>query len=175
MTATSDRIRLRLLTGDADEMAELQRVLEAAPGYAQRVTGLPPGASDAQSTFSMLPPGKSYDDKFVYGIERDGSMVGCIDVVRGWPDDATAVLGLLLVDERLHRRGIGAAAYRLLEDIVTAWPECRRMRLNIVARNEAVALPFWTRMGFTPTGETKPHRYANVESTTAIYGKTLAR
>lgn len=36
-----------------------------------------------------------------------------------------------------------------------------------------VALPFWTRMGFTPTGAAKPHPYAQVEGTIAILVKAL--
>ena len=47
---------LRLLTGRAEEMTALQRVLEAAPTYFATVTGLPPGPAEAQSTFTALPP-----------------------------------------------------------------------------------------------------------------------
>ena len=67
-------LTLRALAGETEEMRELQRVLGEAPTYAQRITGLPPGKADAQSTYSALPEGKSYDDKFVFGIFR--SVVG---------------------------------------------------------------------------------------------------
>jgi len=175
----SDDVHLRLITGTPDQMAELQRVLEAAPGYAMRATGLPVGAADAQSTVTMLPDGKGYDDKFVFGIHRgddsDAPMVGCIDVVRGWPDHETAMLGLLIVDERLHGQGIGRAAYRRLEAFVATWPEIRRVRIGVLDLNAHVAMPFWLRMGFLPNGETKPHRYAQVEGTIAVLVKPLMR
>lgn len=61
-------VTLRLLRGGREEMSTLQRVLEAAPIYAERVTGVPPGQADAQSMYSALPPGKGYEDKFVLGI-----------------------------------------------------------------------------------------------------------
>jgi hypothetical protein len=48
-------VAIRLLTGDPAQMATLQHVLECAPKYAERVTGAPPGAADAQSTFTILP------------------------------------------------------------------------------------------------------------------------
>jgi hypothetical protein len=78
-------VKLHLLKGEPKEMAELQRVLEGAPNYAERVTGLPPGAAEAQSTFTIVPEGIGYSDKFVWGVMVDDGMVGCIDVIRGWP------------------------------------------------------------------------------------------
>jgi hypothetical protein len=74
-----------LLKGERSEMEELQRVLEEAPTYAQLVTGVPPGPADAQSTYTILPKGKSYEDKFVFAIYHGGKMVGCADFVRGYP------------------------------------------------------------------------------------------
>lgn len=165
---------LRLLHGEPDEMAALQRVLEAAPAYAERVTGAPPGRADAQSTYSVLPPGKGYEDKFVLGIEHDNRMVGCADLIRGYPDDDVALLGLLLIAEPFERRGIGAAAYGPIERCVRAWgPGCTRVRIGVVMTNASV-VPFKTKLGFVPTGEVKPYRYANVVSETRVPEKSLA-
>ena len=83
-------VTLRELNGERAEMADLQRVIEAAPRYAQLVTGVPPGQADAQSTYSILPEGKSYDDKFVFGIYLDDRMIGCVDLIRGYPNTSTA-------------------------------------------------------------------------------------
>ncbi|HEX4584898.1 MAG TPA: GNAT family N-acetyltransferase [Burkholderiaceae bacterium] len=163
----ADLVSLRLLQGEPSEMAELQRVLEAAPRYAELVTGVPPGRADAQSTYSILPEGKTYDDKFVFGIYLGGSMVGCADVIRGYPDAATATLGLLLIAEPFQRRGIGDAAYREIEARVLAWEPCDRIRIAVVGTNASV-IPFWQRLGFVPTGQTRPYRYGSVVSE-AIY------
>jgi hypothetical protein len=61
-TGTTGPLELRQLSGESHEMADLQRVLEQAPRYAQLVTGSPPGRADAQSTFTILPDGKTYAD-----------------------------------------------------------------------------------------------------------------
>lgn len=37
-----NNVVLKLLTGDRTEMEELQRVLESAPDYSHRITGVPP-------------------------------------------------------------------------------------------------------------------------------------
>lgn len=165
-------VTLRLLGGEPAEMAALQRVIEEAPAYAERVTGAPPGPADAQSTWTVLPEGKTYDDKFVFGILREGEMVGCVDLVRGWPDPGTAMLGLLLVSESHRGEGIGREAYRLVEEVVRGWGTCQRVRIGVVRTNARV-LPFWTGLGFEPTGEVKPYRYATVESETVILEKRV--
>lgn len=165
-------ITVRLLQGEPGEMAELQGVLEAAPTYARLVTGAPPGHADAQSTYSALPPGRSYEDKFVFGVYRDGRMVGCADLIRGYPDARTATLGLLLIAEPFQGQGIGRRAYRAIEAHARAWGTCTRMRIGVVRTNDR-AMPFWSKLGFTPSGEVKPYRHANVASQTTVLVKEL--
>jgi RimJ/RimL family protein N-acetyltransferase len=169
---TQESVTIRLLHGEPAEMRELQRVLEEAPTYAHRITGVPPGRADAQSTYTALPQGKSYDDKFVFGIYRAGETVGCADLIRGYPDFATALLGLLLVSEKYQRQGIGWNAYALIEQFIRGWRTCDRVRIGVVRTNEAI-LPFWTHLGFEPTGEIKPYRYGSVVSETVVLAKRL--
>jgi GNAT superfamily N-acetyltransferase len=165
-------VTLRVLLGEPDEMRELQGVLEEAPTYAQRITGLPPGKADAQSTYSALPEGKSYPDKFVFGIFRGPEMVGCADLIRGYPRPATAMLALLLVSERHQHQGIGRLGYGLLEQFVQDWAVCDRVRIGVVRTNEEV-IPFWIRLGFAATGELGPYRYASVSSEIVVFEKPL--
>jgi GNAT superfamily N-acetyltransferase len=164
-------IVLRPLSGEHAEMQALQRVLEGAPRYAERITGAPPGAADAQSAYSALPEGKSYDDKFVFGIYAGGEMIGCADVIRGWPRADTAHIGLLLVAEQHQRRGYGLAAYDAIEQEAHGWG-AKRMRIGVVRTNEEV-LPFWEKLGFAPTGEVKPYRYGPVVSEVLILEKGI--
>jgi len=172
MTEPSTAVRIQLLSGEPTEMAELQRVLEGAPVYADRVTGLPPGHSDAENLCMMLPDGKSYDDKFVYGVYRGTGMVGCADLIRGYPNARTAHIGLLLIAEQYQRQGLGRRAYELLEQIVRAWGTCEKVRIGVVGTNEDV-IPFWSRQGFQPTGEVRPYHYGRITSETFILEKLL--
>jgi RimJ/RimL family protein N-acetyltransferase len=165
-------VKLRLLKGEPEEMAELQRVLEGAPTYAERVTGYPPGAADAQSAFTILPEGVDHADKFVWGLITDEGMVGCIDVIRGWPSADTAHVGLFLIDEAHTRQGLGQAAFEALEAEVREWPGITSLRAAVVATNAEV-LPFWQRMGFAETGEVKPYRHDQLVSESIILAKKL--
>lgn len=150
----NDALTLRLLTGQAAEMAALQCVLEGAPGYFQTVTGGPPGGAEAQSTFTALPEGKTYEDKFVWGFYSGEAMIGCADVIRGYPVREKAVIGLLLLAESWQRRGFGRPFAALLERRIAAWPEIARLRIGVVATN-AGALAFWRRLDYRETGEVK--------------------
>lgn len=165
-------VTLRELNGERAEMADLQRVIEAAPRYAQLVTGVPPGQADAQSTYSILPEGKSYDDKFVFGIYLDDRMIGCVDLIRGYPNTSTAYLGLLLIAEPFQRRRFGGAAYEQVEAAILGWHSCNRVLLAVVRTNGQV-IPFWQKLGFSPTGETKPYRYGSVVSEHVFLAKAL--
>jgi GNAT superfamily N-acetyltransferase len=173
-SALRQAIAIRRLEGDAAELRELQRILEEAPGYARRVTGLPPGHADAQRVFAALPEGKTRADKFVFAIDRDHDMVGCAELIRGYPNPATAMLGLLLLSERQQRRGMGRRAYCLLEAFIRGWGSCERVRIGVVRTNEQVT-PFWTQLGFAPTGEVRPYRDGSVASEVLVFEKRLAR
>jgi GNAT superfamily N-acetyltransferase len=166
-------VTLRPLRGELDEMADLQRVLEGAPTYFELTTGHPPGAAEAQSLFTVLPPeGLDYADKFDWGIVTEAGLVGCIDVLRGWPTADTAHLGLMLISEDHVGQGIGRAAFEALEHEVRRWPGITRLRAAVVATNAQV-LPFWKRMGFTETGEVKPYVYDKLHSESIILAKHL--
>ncbi len=167
------KVTVRELTGEPSQMSALQGVLEAAPDYACRVTGYPPGNADAQSTFIALPDGKTYDDKFVYGIYLNHEMVGCADVIRGYLTEDTALIGLLLISERHQRQGIGKLAYSHLESAIRVWHGIKKIRIGVVITNDIV-LPFWKSLGFVETGEVKPYRYDKLESETLILEKRIS-
>lgn len=165
-------LTLRPLGNTPRGAALLQRVVEAAPRFAQLLSGAAPGPHEGEEILSLLPDGKTADDKFVYAVELDGVCIGCVDLIRGYPDAQTAHIGLLLLAQAYEGCGLGSASLARIETLVHAWPECSRLRVGIVERN-ARALAFWTRHGFAPTGETKPYGVDPIGSRVLIYAKPL--
>jgi len=147
-------LTLRLLSGEPAEMAALQCVLEAAPSYYQAVTGAPPQGALAQSTFTALPPDKSYDDKFVWGLYAADAMIGCADVIRGYPTRDKALIGLLLLAEPWQQRGLGRAFAALVEQAIGAWKEIATLRVGVAVSTPG-ALAFWRKLGYAEIGEVK--------------------
>jgi GNAT superfamily N-acetyltransferase len=166
-------VDLRLLTGQPCEMAALQKVLENAPAYAERVTGRPPADTEAQSLFNTLPAETTTDNKYVYGVMADGpNMVGCAEVIRGWPTASTAQIALLLLGETYQGHGLGQSIYHLVEAKVRSWPEIDMLRISVV-RSHTDVLPFWRRMGFTETGEVQRSVHDTLVSESIILTKPL--
>lgn len=159
--------------GDLDALQEL---IESDAGYTERITGYPPGEADAQSLLMMRPEGLAAGAKKVLGFWEGERLVAVVDLLRGYPDEHTAFIGLLEVHGQHQGRGAGAAAYRGVEEYVArAWPEVRTFRLAVVDTNAEQARGFWERQGFEATGEVKPYRYDELESTARLYEKQLDR
>lgn len=142
-----NEITLRKMYADKkDDVASLQSILEAAPSYSLTVDGSLPSPSAAQEMFEALPPGRNFDDKFVFEIRSQAGVVGCVDVIRGYPESHVAFIGLILLIESAQGQSYGPAALRLLESIATDW-KCTAMRIAVIDTNKR-ALAFWRREGF---------------------------
>ena len=108
----------------------------------------------------------------MFGIFAGKEMVGCIDLIRGYPTANAATLGLLLVAEQHQGVGIGCQAFTLLEQFARGWGSCDLIRLAVVMTNSEV-ISFWRKLGFSETGVTKPYCYGSVISQTIIMEKPL--
>ena len=151
---------------------ELQQVFKAAPAYWLRINGKPPGNLAAEETFRALPDGKSHDDKFVLGIFLGEEIIGCADLVRGYPNPESTMLGLLLLRETHQHMGLGRASYVAIENFVQSWKQIARMRIGVIAVNDVV-LPFWKKLGFVETGLRRPYHEGAVVSETIVLEKPL--
>ncbi|WP_410788842.1 GNAT family N-acetyltransferase [Kribbella sp. C-35] len=134
---------------DVQDVDGLQELIESDPGYTERITGYPPGESDAQSLLMMRPEGLAEDAKIVLGAFAGRDLVAVVDLLRGFPNEHTAFIGLLEVHWNHQSRGYGRTTYELVQRYVeTTWPEIRTMRLAVVDTNAQVATGFWQRQGF---------------------------
>ena len=149
-------VHLRRVHPTTEAIKLVQAVIDAAPEYSMLTCGGPPAPDSAAAVFEALPPGRDYQDKFVFSVFCDGEDVGIVDLIRGYPSESRAMLGLLLISESRQGTGIGGEAYSLVEQVVRGWPEIRSIRIGVVETNSKV-LPYWQRMGFVATGEVKPY------------------
>ena len=165
-------IHLKPLEETPKALADLQRVFEASSGYFIRLTGYPASGGEAQSALTALPPGMGYGDKFIFGVYANDERVGVADLIRGYPDRKTAMLGLLLLSEKVHGRGIGKAAYQAIETLISRWAGVETVRIGIVSTNDQV-IPFWEKMGFKDTGVRKPYHHDKVDGDTVVFEKKI--
>lgn len=83
---------------------------------------------------TALPPGRSFDDKFVYVLERDGHPEGMIDVIRGYPEPHVWYLGFIFLSVGVRGGGQGRRCLRALYDWVRAQGG-NAIRLGVVEPN----------------------------------------
>jgi GNAT superfamily N-acetyltransferase len=156
-------LRLRVLSGQ--DLPALRDLLETDPGYARRVTGHDPRPGDAEELLTVGPPGLPAERKVVLGAVDDDGLACVVDLLRGWPDPATAYIGLLQVHAARQRQGMGRRTHELLLDLVSGWPEVTRLRAVVVGTNAQEAEPFWSALGYRPTETPKPFTAGSVVTT----------
>ena len=169
---TKSDVELRPFTGAQLDVALVLRVLESQPAYALQSTGRPVEAADAVEFLFESPDGTADDDKLPFGVWRGDELVALLDVVRHWPRHGTLMIGLLLVDDRVQRTGVGSAAFSALLDLARTWPDVDRLRIGVLTTNTE-AIPFWKSVGFVATGEIKPYNHGTFEAEVAIYEREL--
>ncbi|MGI4982770.1 MAG: GNAT family N-acetyltransferase [Janthinobacterium lividum] len=128
------------------DRAGVSRIFREAPGYTELVEGRAPSEDDVDDFFNGKPESKDLADKTVFGLYDGPDMVGCADVIRAYPADDCAFIGLLLFSEARQNRGYGRAALSMIDEMAGVWGY-RKLQLAVVTRNLR-ALAFWQREGF---------------------------
>ena len=137
---------LRLYPESVEDVNKLQKILIAAPSYFIQLKGKHPGPDAAMEVLRKLPPGKTNNDKYVFAIQYDNEFIGCIDLVRDYPDSKTAFIGLLLFIESEQNKFHGPKALKQINSLAIQWG-CIKLRIAVIDKNQR-ALAFWKREGF---------------------------
>ncbi|RLZ04101.1 N-acetyltransferase, partial [Kocuria tytonicola] len=122
---------------------------------------------------SAAPPGFMGERKVDLGLLDGPVLVGIADVLRGYPAEHCAHIGLLLVRGDRHGRGLGRQLHRHVLDLVQTWPEVSTLRLGVVETNATSAVGFWEALGYTPTGETAPYENGSVRCQVTPYERPV--
>lgn len=146
-------ITLEFVPHTLENARRAQRIFEAAPTYERLVSDKDVSPDAGEEFFTGLPPGRTLDDKACFIIRCDDVDVGVIDCIRGWREVGFAHIGLFLIAESHHGRGIGTTAMRELEvRLMRTWPEAHTLRIAVI-ENNLVAFAFWKKLGYVDTGE----------------------
>ncbi len=136
----------------------LQRLFEKCQDYMLLVDGQPAAPNAAVEEFQDRPPGKSLEDKFLFGImDFRNELVGEMDALRAYPDESTWWIGLLLLDPAVRSRRIGEKVLEGFVGYVRA-KGGQAIMLGVVAENKN-AYRFWLRMGFEWVLDREPQHF----------------
>ena len=140
--------------------------------YSTAVDGVPKMKDGARHFLTALPPGCDRTQKHDFVVMEDGSTVGLVDVIDGYPKEGTMYIGLLAIVECRQRTGLGREVVRLLETYARDRLSASAILLGVVASN--LVIGFWEKMGFRLTGESRPYQGEAMTSTVSLMEKALA-
>lgn len=139
-------IEFRPMGDTAENATILFSLFSQAQQFHLIIDGRLPTLDAARTALSELPPGKAPRDKLFGGYWKDNEIIGCADLIRGYPETHVAFLGLLLFSESNQGIGFGPIALRQLFDQARSWG-CSELRLAVIDKNKR-ALGFWLSQGF---------------------------
>jgi RimJ/RimL family protein N-acetyltransferase len=93
-----------------------------------------------------MPPNTDVAKKSVFGFYAGADMIGCADVIRSYPANDCAWIGLLLFSEMHRGQGYGRDALALMIARAREWG-CSRLQLATLSTNLR-GVAFWQREGF---------------------------
>ena len=155
-----------------EDSGAIQGIWEKCLDYMLLVDGHPASPNAGEEEFHDLPPGKSADDKFVFGIvNQQNDLIGLLDVVRWYPDETTWWIGLLVLTPEVRSQGIGQKIVQGFAEYVRA-SGGRMIMLGVVDENR-LAYRFWNRMGFELHRKTEPRQFGDKTHTVNVMRQTL--
>lgn len=151
-----------------------QIVLENAQDYLMRVSGEIAGPHDGEEVFKALAESFDRESKYVLGVYQEDTMIGVVDCLIGFPEANKSHIGLLLLSERVQRKGMGTLVYSKLEEYLSQFSTIDTIRLSVVETNHSVT-SFWEKCGFEKTGIIKPYTNKKVVSRAIIMEKPFGK
>jgi ribosomal protein S18 acetylase RimI-like enzyme len=127
---------------------------------------------DCHDLLEDLPPGCSRDDKRVIGFYgSNNDLIGVVDIVDGYPDQTTAIIGFILIDPDYRRMGLG----KKIENYLVEMSQSRgmhKLRLVIIEENTP-SINFWTSLGYEEIFMTEPRQHGKKKHRLKVYEKEI--
>jgi GNAT superfamily N-acetyltransferase len=146
----------------------VQELMLSRPDYQQKVMGHAFTGKEAHEALTARPPHIDDKKKCCFGVFQNRELVAFVDLLRGYPDDKTVYLGLLMIHGKARSKGLGKQVYARIEALVREWTEIEGLRLGVATTNDVNG--FWEKMGFKAFGDPRP---CNVEGVTVVEMKKV--
>jgi ribosomal protein S18 acetylase RimI-like enzyme len=155
-----------------EDIKAIQALYEQCLDYMLLVDGHPATPNGVEEDFLSLPAGRSREDKFVFGIaNQQKEIVGLLDTVRGYPNDTTWWIGVLLFVPESRSRGLGEIVLRGFVEYARL-SGAQAIMLGVVEDNIR-AYKFWNSMGFEFVRDTEPRQFGDKTQTVKVMQRIL--
>jgi ribosomal protein S18 acetylase RimI-like enzyme len=156
-----------------EDIESLQKLFEQCADYAMITEGQGVSPNAAQEIFEEAPPGRSLDDKLIYGLlDKSGNILGVLEGMRHYPDEATWWIGLFMLFPEVRGHGLGR---RVIENFSTYVHKNHgtSIMLGVVEENQ-VAYEFWQRLGFEFVRKTEPRPFGKKTQSVYVMQRVLS-
>jgi ribosomal protein S18 acetylase RimI-like enzyme len=143
---------------DHGDCPALQRLCERCADYTWIVEGRPVSPTAAEDILHDLPPGRSPEDKFIFGlVDREGEIAGVMEGIVDYPEKTIWWIGLLMLAPETRGQGIGRILVDAFAQSVSHQGGTGIM-LGVVDENTD-ALRFWQSLDFEVVRVTEPRLF----------------
>jgi ribosomal protein S18 acetylase RimI-like enzyme len=150
----------------------LQRLFEQCADFNMIVHGEDVSPTAAQEIFQEVPPGRSIDDKFLFGIkDRKGELIGMVEGLIDYPDDRDWWIGLMLLAPGWRGQGLGRMIVEGFSEYVRS-NQGKSIMLGVVDENQR-AYSFWQQAGFKFVRETEPRKFSRKIHTVYVMRRVI--
>ncbi|SFT34435.1 ASC-1 homology (ASCH) domain-containing protein [Lachnospiraceae bacterium XBD2001] len=109
-------------------------------------------AESIEKDMTVLPPGKTVEDKFYVGYFDADKLIAVMDLILGFPEADTAYIGFFMTEVSVQGKGVGSLIISELSRFISSCGYAK-MQLGWVQGNPQPE-HFWHKNGFCETGKT---------------------
>lgn len=144
----SEQYQVRLL--NREQINEIHELYLGNPLYFHHIHVDNVTADQVMDDLTALPPGKESRDKYFMGFYWKDQLAAVMDLIDGYPDDATAYIGLFMMNAEFQGRGMGS---EIVEQVCAFLKKqgFAHVRLGYVKGNPQ-SRQFWIKNRFLPVG-----------------------
>lgn len=113
-----------------------------------------PQKGDFIFNLEELPPDKSKEDKYVFGVFHNSEIIAIVDMVRDFPEEKGWIIGLFLIHPAYREKGFG----KELHGAVKLWVKKmggEKLWIGVVEDN-IKGYGFWRHIGYEEVKRTGP-------------------
>lgn len=136
------------------EKSDIPLILELCKKNPKYYRHCPPEVSreSIEKDMTILPPGKTLEDKYYVGFFEDINLVAVMELIDGYPDEKTAYIGFFMMNMDFQGKGIGS---KIITEVCEYLRErFSKIRLAYVKGNEQ-SEHFWLKNRFEKIGVEK--------------------
>ena len=129
-----------------EDLSDVTRLCFRCSAFFELIEGQPVSDATAEEILGELEPEYSHGVKHVWGAKKEGGLIAVAGLLEGHPLVREWYIGLLLIDPKHRRRGLGSRLCASLLDWI-ARLDGVAVRLVVQQQNPGARV-FWERQGF---------------------------